>query len=50
LNCQSLKGNETYYICGADEHGTPIEVAAFELGIEPFEYSDFFRKKQIEFF
>ena len=41
---------EVYYICGADEHGTPIEVAAFELGVDPFEYTDFFRKKQIEFF
>ncbi len=45
-----LKGYETLYICGSDEHGTPIEVAAFELGIEPFEYSDFFKKKQLELF
>ncbi len=32
-----LKGYKTIYVTGSDSHGTPIEVAAFKLGIEPKE-------------
>jgi len=30
-----LRGYEVVYVTGSDEHGTPIEVEAIKLGIEP---------------
>ncbi|MFH0948962.1 MAG: methionine--tRNA ligase [Candidatus Aenigmatarchaeota archaeon] len=35
-----LIGIENIYICGTDEHGTAIEIAALEEGITPKEYAD----------
>jgi methionyl-tRNA synthetase len=30
-----ISGEEVVYVCGADEHGTPIEIAAREKGVSP---------------
>ncbi len=35
-----LKGNDVVYICGSDEHGVPITIAAEEQGISPQELVD----------
>jgi methionyl-tRNA synthetase len=35
-----LKGEETLLISGSDEHGTPIEVEAVRLGVNPKELTD----------
>jgi len=32
---QRLRGNECYYVCADDAHGTPIMLKARELGVEP---------------
>lgn len=32
---QKLLGNECYYICGSDAHGTPIMLKAEQLGMNP---------------
>ncbi|MEM1663021.1 MAG: methionine--tRNA ligase [Pyrobaculum sp.] len=34
-----LKGHEVVFISGSDMHGTPIEVEAIQLGVEPVEYA-----------
>src|SRR5437588_5505742 len=31
-------GNETLFVCGTDEHGTPAELAAAEAGLEVAAY------------
>ncbi len=33
-------GRNTIYICGADEHGTPVEAAARAEGVDPAKYAD----------
>lgn len=35
-----LRGYETLYVSGSDEHGTPIEVEAIKRGISPKELTD----------
>ena len=39
-----LKGNDVVYICGTDEHGTPIVVTAEQEGITPKEVVDKYYK------
>ncbi len=34
-----LKGEDVIYVTGSDEHGTPIEIKALQLGIKPEELS-----------
>ncbi|MEM0483911.1 MAG: methionine--tRNA ligase [Pyrobaculum sp.] len=34
-----LKGHEVVFISGSDVHGTPVEVEAIQLGVDPAEYS-----------
>ncbi|MEM1924529.1 MAG: methionine--tRNA ligase [Pyrobaculum sp.] len=34
-----LRGHEVVFISGSDMHGTPIEVEAIQLGVEPVEYA-----------
>ena len=33
-----MAGEEVLYVCGADSHGTPIEISAAKAGIDPAEY------------
>ncbi|MCJ7478955.1 MAG: methionine--tRNA ligase [Candidatus Nanohaloarchaeota archaeon QJJ-7] len=35
-----LRGHENIFICGSDEHGTPLELSALEAGEEPKEHAD----------
>ncbi|MFB6471012.1 MAG: methionine--tRNA ligase [Vulcanisaeta sp. AZ3] len=35
-----LRGDEVIFVSGSDEHGTPIEVEALQLGIKPRELTD----------
>lgn len=35
-----LKGSDVVYICGSDEHGVPITIAAQQMGISPKELVD----------
>lgn len=35
---QKLRGNETYYFCGDDTHGTAIMIAAKNAGLSPEDY------------
>lgn len=37
---QRLAGNDVLFICGADEHGVPITIAALKQGITPQELVD----------
>ena len=34
---QKMQGNECYYVCADDAHGTPIMLKADEMGITPEE-------------
>lgn len=54
---QKLIGNECYYICGSDAHGTPIMIGAEKQGLSPeqliqkiyHEHQEDFKKFFIEF-
>ncbi len=35
-----MDGRDSIFICGSDQHGTPIEIRAIKLGITPEELSD----------
>ena len=35
-----MKGTNAIFICGSDQHGTPIELAAIKRGIEPQQLAD----------
>ncbi|MCJ7429032.1 MAG: methionine--tRNA ligase [Candidatus Nanohaloarchaeota archaeon QJJ-5] len=35
-----IVGEENIFICGSDEHGTPLELAALEAGVPVEEYAD----------
>ena len=35
-----MKGSDAIFICGSDQHGTPIELAAIKKGIEPQQLAD----------
>lgn len=52
-----LRGVDAIYVCGSDQHGTPIEIAARGSGMSPEEYADYwwrvhqrdFERMRIEF-
>ncbi len=35
-----MKGDDAIFICGSDQHGTPIELAAIKKGVEPDKLAD----------
>ncbi len=43
-----LCGEKVVYVCGADEHGTPIEMAARQRGVEPAEHAEHYRLRQLK--
>ena len=43
-----LSGEDVVYVCGADEHGTPIEMAAREKGVSPSEHAEYYRMRQLK--
>lgn len=45
-----LKGNDIVFICGTDEHGTPISIAADKEGISPKEVVDKYHKIIVDAF
>ena len=45
-----LKGDDVVYVTGSDEHGTPIEVEAVQLGIPPKQLTDQNHEKVVELF
>jgi methionyl-tRNA synthetase len=45
-----LRGDDVIYICGTDEHGTPISVTADQEGITPREVVDKYHEKHLEAF
>jgi methionyl-tRNA synthetase len=45
-----LKGKDVIFICGDDEHGTPIEVAAQKEGKTPKEYCDKIHEERLKIF
>ncbi|MHA1835664.1 MAG: class I tRNA ligase family protein, partial [Candidatus Odinarchaeia archaeon] len=45
-----LRGNEVYYVCGTDEHGTPISVMAEKRGVKPIQITEEIYKKDVEDF
>ncbi|MFX1597451.1 MAG: methionine--tRNA ligase [Promethearchaeota archaeon] len=47
---QRLKGNEVYYVCGTDEHGTPISVEAEKEGVSPKDIAYRYYKLDVEDF
>ncbi|REL35296.1 methionine--tRNA ligase [Thalassotalea euphylliae] len=44
---QRMRGNETYFICADDAHGTPIMLKAQELGITPEQMIDGVREEHM---
>lgn len=42
------KGDEVLYICGADEHGTPVEVGAKKEGLSFEDYSEKYYQSQLK--
>ena len=47
---QKLKGREVIYICGSDEHGVPITLAAEKQGVAPQDIVDKFHKENKQIF
>jgi len=45
-----LKGDDVLYVSGSDEHGTPIEVEAIRLGVEPKDLTNRIHEKVVELF
>jgi len=45
-----LSGEEVVYVCGADEHGTPIEMAARERGVSPSQHAEYYWMRQLKDF
>ncbi|VVB54135.1 Methionine--tRNA ligase [uncultured archaeon] len=45
-----MRGEEVVFICGTDEHGTPISVAAEQEGVSPREIVDRYHKIQEDAF
>ncbi len=45
-----LKGNDVVYVCGSDEHGTPIELEAKRSGKPVLEYTSYWRERHLEDF
>ena len=44
------RGDDVLYICGTDEHGTPITVSAEKEGLSPKQVVDRYHKEQLEAF
>ncbi|WP_448552927.1 methionine--tRNA ligase [Thalassotalea montiporae] len=44
---QRMRGNETYFVCADDAHGTPIMLKAQELGITPEQMIDGVREEHM---
>ena len=42
-----LKGLDVVFVCGSDEHGTPVSVAARDAGRTPLEHVNYFRERQL---
>lgn len=42
-----LKKHDVVFVCGSDDHGTPISVAAREAGRTPLEHVDYYRERQL---
>ncbi|MDE1856468.1 MAG: methionine--tRNA ligase [Candidatus Micrarchaeota archaeon] len=40
-----MKGEDAVFICGSDQHGTPIELRAIKEGVEPQELADAMHEK-----
>ncbi|MEM3597129.1 MAG: methionine--tRNA ligase [Candidatus Bathyarchaeia archaeon] len=45
-----LKGEEVVMVSGSDEHGTPIEVEAIRLGVQPKQLTDKVHARVVELF
>lgn len=45
-----LKGVDVVFVCGSDDHGTPIEIAALKSGTTPLQHVDYYRSRHIEDF
>jgi len=45
-----LKGDDILFVCGSDNHGTPIEVSALIMGRKPAEQAAYYRSRYIEDF
>ncbi len=45
-----LKGYDVVYVCGSDQHGTPIEINARKSGMSIEEYIEYWRRRHIEDF
>ncbi|MEM0158951.1 MAG: methionine--tRNA ligase [Thermoplasmataceae archaeon] len=45
-----MVGNDVLFICGSDEHGTPITIAADKAGISPKEIADRYNREHINTF
>ncbi|BCS90935.1 MAG: methionine--tRNA ligase [Candidatus Micrarchaeota archaeon] len=45
-----LKGEDAIFICGSDQHGTPIEIQAYKKGVEPKELAYSMHNKMKELF
>lgn len=41
------RGRDVLYICGADEHGTPVVVGAMKENMKPFDYSSKYYEKHL---
>jgi len=47
---QRLKGRDVVFICGTDEHGVPITIAAEKKGVSPKEIVDYYHQNHREVF
>jgi len=47
---QRLNKNEVYYVCGSDEHGTPISIMAEKEKVTPIEIAEKYHKRDLEDF
>jgi len=47
---QKLKGRDVIYICGSDEHGVPVTLAAERKGIQPQDIVDKYHKENKQIF
>ena len=45
-----IMGIDNVYICGTDEHGTAVELAAFDEKLSPQEYADKYHEIQKEIY
>jgi methionyl-tRNA synthetase len=45
-----LKGDDILFVCGSDDHGTPVEVSALAAGRKPAEHAEYYRLRQADDF